>query len=94
LAFEPPDSNLPHYIRFSRHIDYEHYRPVAASGGAMIARSLDDLKAMILRGLSQPKADLPAQKKILQDFFGDTLDGKAGERIANQLIALAKEKQR
>jgi glycosyltransferase involved in cell wall biosynthesis len=92
LAFEPPDSNLPHYIRFSRHIDYEHYRPVAASGGAMIARSLDDLKAMILRGLSQPEADLPAQKKFLQGFFDDTLDGKAGERVAHELIRLAKSK--
>jgi len=93
LAFEPPESHLPRYIRFSRHIDYEHYRPVAASGGAMIARSMDDLKAMILRGLEHPEADLPAQRKFLQTFFGNTLDGKAGERVANILLEISKKKE-
>lgn len=91
LAFEPPGSSLPYWSRFSRHIDYEHYRPVAASGGAMVARSLDDLKAMILRGLSQPEADRPAQQRFLQSFFGDTLDGKSGQRVAEELLRLAQE---
>ncbi|MEW5939694.1 MAG: hypothetical protein AB1750_08545 [Chloroflexota bacterium] len=89
LAFEPPGSQLPHYMRFSRHIHYEHYRPVAASGGAMVARSLEDLYAMILRGLSQPEADRPAQERFLKLFFGDTLDGKSGQRVANHLLKLA-----
>lgn len=89
LGLEPPGSALPHYMRFSRHIDYEHYRPVAASGGAMIARSLDDLYAMIQRGLSQPEADSASQKQFLQSFFGDTLDGKSGVRVAEELLRLA-----
>jgi hypothetical protein len=89
LAFEPPGSQLPHYMRFSRHINYEHYRPVAASGGAMVARSVEELKSMILRGLSQPEADREAQTRFLQSFFGDTLDGKSGVRVAEELIRLA-----
>jgi hypothetical protein len=93
LAFEPPGSNLSHYMRFSRHIDYEHYRPVAASGGVMVARSLDDLKAMILRGLSQPEADRKARESFLQAFFGNTLDGKSGQRVAEALIGIADRKR-
>ncbi|MDZ7831106.1 MAG: hypothetical protein U5L07_05105 [Desulfobacterales bacterium] len=89
LAFEPPGSNLPYYMRFSRHIDYEHYRPVAACDGVMVARSLDDLKSMILRGLSTPQADRLARKRFLQAFFGETLDGKSGQRVADELIRLA-----
>lgn len=91
LAFEPPGSNLPYWSRFARHIDYEHYRPVAASGGAMVARSLDDLYTMILRGLSEPEADRPAQQRFLQTFFGGTLDGKSGQRVAEELLRLARE---
>lgn len=89
LAFEPPDSHLPHYMRFSRHIDYEHYRPVAASKGVMVARSLDDLKSMILRGIEQPNADQLAQQRFLETFFGNTLDGKSGQRVAHELLRLA-----
>lgn len=91
LAFEPPGSALPHYMRFARHIDYEHYRPVVASGGVMVARSLTDLQAMILRGLSQPEADRPAQQRFLKTFFGDTLDGCSGVRVAETLLRIAKE---
>jgi hypothetical protein len=89
LGFEPPESNLPYWSRFSRHIDYEHYRPVASSGGVMVARSLDELKIMILRGLNQSESDRPAQERFIKTFFGNTLDGKSGERVADQLVQLA-----
>ena len=89
LGFEPPGSNLPHWSRFARHIDYDHYRPVAASGGVMVARSLDALQAMILRGLSQPDADQEAQCRFIRGMFGYTLDGQSGRRVAETLIHLA-----
>jgi hypothetical protein len=89
LAFEPPGSDLPHWSRFARHIDYDHYRPVATSGAVMVARSLEDLKAMIRRGLEEPEADHPAQERFLQTFFGHTLDGKSGQRVANLLLEIA-----
>jgi hypothetical protein len=92
LAFEPPESNLPEWSRFSRHVGYEHYRPVAASGGVMIARSLDELKRMILRGLAEPNADCEAQKRFLDSMFGDMLDGNAAKRVADQLICLSNSK--
>ena len=89
LAFEPPGTDLPEWSRFARHIDYDHYRPVAASGGVMAARSLDDLRTMIVRGLTQPEADRPAQQRFLRSFFGDTLDRCSGRRVADELVRLA-----
>ena len=59
----------------------------------MVARSLDELKAMIQRGLEQPEADRLAQEKFLQSFFGNTLDGKSGQRVANELLRLATQAQ-
>lgn len=91
LAFEPPGSALPHYMRFSRHIDYEHYRPVAASGGVMVARSVEELKTMILRGLAQPDADCEARRRFTRAMFGGTLDGGSGRRVAQTLLALARQ---
>ena len=88
LGMEPPGSRLPHYARFSRHVEYEHYRPVAQSGGVMVARSLDDLRAMIRRGLTDPAADSPARKAFIQQMMNGTLDGNSGQRVAERLLRL------
>jgi hypothetical protein len=89
LGMEPPNSCLPAWEQFSRHVDYEHYRPVATSGGVMVARSVNNLKDMIRRGLFQPSADVNAQNAFLHAMFGDTLDGQSGRRVAECLSRLA-----
>jgi hypothetical protein len=89
IGMEPPETNLPYYSRFSRHVDYEHYRPVVQSGGVMVARSVPELREMIKIGLTEPKRDLMAQKRFLRNMFGGTLDGGSGTRVAEQLIKLA-----
>ena len=90
IGMEPPGSKLPHYARFSRHVEYEHYRPVAASGGAMVARSMENLRDMIHRGLTQPDADSAAQAAFIHSMLGSTLDGNSGRRVAETLLALAR----
>ncbi|MFN2159538.1 MAG: hypothetical protein ACK2TW_06245 [Anaerolineales bacterium] len=90
LGFEPPGSRLEEWTRFSRHVEYEHYKPVAESGGVMVARSMEDLLAMVERGLRDPQADSQARQRFIREMFGDSLDGRCGERVANKLIELAK----
>ncbi len=89
LGFEPPGSNLPHWTRFSRHVEYEHYRPVVESGGVMVARSLEDLWVMIYRGLTSPQADSNHRRGFIQAMFDNVLDGCSGERVADKLVQLA-----
>jgi len=89
LAFEPPDSHIPYFNRFSRHIEFEHYRPVTQSGAVMVAHSMDDLRQMIYRGLEHPEANRGARKRFLDWMFGSTLDGRSGRRVAERLLALA-----
>jgi hypothetical protein len=89
IGMEPPGSILPYYARFSRHVEYEHFRPVAASGGTMVACSLDDLRAMIRRGLSAPEEDSEKRLAFIYRMMGGTLDGNAGRRVAEQLIKIA-----
>ncbi len=90
LDFDPPGTDLPWCLGFGRHIRFDHYRPVALSGAVMIARSVDDMKHMLRRGLSEPGADSDARRRFLADTFGDLLDGNAGRRIAERLLAIAR----
>jgi hypothetical protein len=89
LGFEPPGSDLPHWSRFSRHVGYEHYRPVVQGGGVMVARSVEDLREMIYRGLTNPQDQSGERHAFIQSMFNDTLDGKSGKRVADRLLECA-----
>ena len=90
LDFDPPGVELPWCLGYGRHIRFDHFRPVAESGATMVARSSDDLRAMLRRGLTDPEADTVARRRFLDEMFGDLLDGRAGQRIAEWLLALAR----
>jgi hypothetical protein len=89
LGFDPPGSNLPHSMRYERHLTFDHYRPVTESGAVMVARSEKDLEEMIRRGLQGPSAQAPRASELLHEMFGEMLDGRSGRRVAETLIDLA-----
>lgn len=89
IGFDPPGSQVPYAHRWQRHIDFDHYRPVADSGGVMVAYSPEDVQQFILKGMNKPQADQSYRRQFLTETFGATLDGKAGERVAAQLLHLA-----
>ena len=90
IGFEPPGSNLPNWSRFSRHVDYEHYLPVVASGAIMLARSISELNDMIQFTLDNPHH----KKREQQDFIDNMFDGKIEEssasRASNTLYKIAR----
>jgi hypothetical protein len=88
LGFDPPGSKLPHHLRWARHIDFDHYKPVAESGAVWVARKQSDLKNILLKGLKYPKADTKRRLHFITDMFGNTLDGCSGMRIAMTLLNL------
>lgn len=92
LGFDPPGSQIPHAYRWIRHIDFDHYRPVAESGAVMIARSESDMGEMLRIGLIQPNKDSEKRHDFVKRIFGNTLDGESGRRVAEQLINLSKAK--
>ncbi|MCB1032812.1 MAG: hypothetical protein KDD47_03140 [Acidobacteria bacterium] len=94
LDFDPPGSDLPWCMGFSRHIYFDHYRPVAGSGAVMVARSEEDMGSMLHRGLTRPEELGPARKAFLERTFGPTLDGHSGRRVAETLLSLAKGRRR
>lgn len=91
LDFDPPETDLPWALGYGRHIRFDHYRPVAASGAVMVASSKDDMARMLRRGLTRPDADSAARRRFLESTFDGLLDGKAGIRVAERLLAIIRE---
>jgi hypothetical protein len=89
LDFDPPGTNLPWCMGYSRHIYFDHFKPIAESGATMVARSPEDMCAMLRRGLSQPQADSDKRRALVKKLFGTTQDGRCGERVAQRLYQLA-----
>jgi hypothetical protein len=89
LDFDPPGTNLPRCIGYSRHIQFDHYKSVADSGAVMVARSEQDMEQMLYRGLTEPEADTERRRDFIQKMFDHQLDGRAGQRVAEALINLA-----
>lgn len=89
LDFDPPESNLAPCDGFKRHIRFDHFWPVAQSGGSMVAQSEDDMRRMLISGLVEPGAGSRERKQFVSDFFGATADGRSGARVAETLLKLA-----
>lgn len=89
LGFDPPGSSVPHHFRYVRHIEFDHYWPVATSGAVMVARSAEDLREMLIHGLTQPECGSERRRQFISAMFGDTLGAEAACRVAERLIQLA-----
>jgi hypothetical protein len=89
LGFDPPGSELRPFLRWKRHITFDHYWPVAQSGAVMVAYDPEDMRDMLHRGLTCPEEQHEARARFLHETFGDTLDGQSGRRVAERLIEIA-----
>jgi len=88
VGYTPPEA-LIHSVDFARYYEFDHYRPVVESGALMVAKSEGDLKKMLRSALTEPLADTAKRRVLVRAMFGNTLDGRSGERVASQLIKLA-----
>ena len=44
----------------------------------MVAQSEDDMRQMLIKGLTEPGARSRERKQFIKEFFGFTANGKAG----------------
>jgi hypothetical protein len=86
-AYDPPGVDIRPFDYPSFYL-YDHYRPVADSGAVLIARSEDEMAAMIREALSNGSATRQKQDALLRTMFGDLLDGASSDRVADTLLAM------
>lgn len=89
LGFDPPASELGPPDRWHRHIEFDHYAPVAASGATYVALSPEDLEKYLLLALTDPDANAATRRDFIADFMGPAFDGHNGARAAEALLAIA-----
>ncbi|CAN5348428.1 hypothetical protein BH18GEM1_BH18GEM1_06840 [soil metagenome] len=90
IAYNPPGL-APEEIDYARYYQFDHYRPVAESGAVEIARSGDQLEAMVRNALERPEEGTRDRRALLQQMFGDTLDGRSAERVACRLLEIHRQ---
>jgi hypothetical protein len=88
LGFDPPGSALPAHLRWHRHFEFDHYRPVLESGAVAAAHAPGDLEPMMRHALEQPEAQSAERAAFLREFFGHE-PRPAAEEVAARLLALA-----
>lgn len=92
LDFDPPGSSLPWCLGYQRHIRFDHYRPVAESGAVMVARSEEDMREMLRRGISGDHQMRTSRGQFVKQVFGSLLNGKGGQRVADVLLSLGQDR--
>ena len=88
VGYNPPgmdDVRVP----YARYYEFDHYRPLVQEGAVELARSPEQMQERLRAALTTPGAGQERRRRFLHTMFGDTLDGRSGERVARVLRALA-----
>jgi hypothetical protein len=88
VGYNPPGVS-PEEVSYAHYYNFDHYRPVVESGAVQVARSPLELRQMIQDGLKHREARQQQRAALVNHFFGNTLDGRSGQRVARVLVGLA-----
>ncbi len=88
VGYNPPTVPLSQ-MQYARYYSFDHYAPVVASGAVRVAKSPEEMRHLLERFLTDPGSDAANRRNLLQQMFGNTLDGRSGERAVNVLVDLA-----
>jgi hypothetical protein len=86
-----PESVAGEVLSYADYYEFDHYKPVVASGAVQVARSKDEMRELIREALSDPDHRDNERKKLIRQMFGETLDGNSGKRVADILLQLAEK---
>jgi len=90
LGFDPPGSTLGRHDRWIRHIEFDHFVPVAASGLTEVALVPGDIPRLLEDLLTDPEAGQHDRRRFMTEFMGPIFDGKNGQRTADTLLEIAR----
>ena len=90
VGYNPPGIDISP-VDIPRYYSYDHYRPIVESGAVRLARSEEEMRALLIEALTAPEAGSAKRRALIDSMFGDTLDGKAGRRVVECLLQLRKK---
>lgn len=87
VAYDPPGMSVR--VPYARYYEYDHYRPLVESGAIQLASTPAEMKTLIHEALTNPSGRRRERRALIDGMFGDTLDGRSHERVAEVLWAIA-----
>jgi hypothetical protein len=88
IGYNPPSVD-PGELSYARYYSFDHYRPIVESGAVDVIFKLDKLRVSLLEALTNSQLRRHARQRLMNSFFGTTLDGRSAQRVAKALIELA-----
>jgi hypothetical protein len=88
VAYDPPGmDSVP--VPYRRYYEFDHYRPLVASGAVQLAQSPEEMRTKLRAMLTDPAACSAQRQGLMRNMFGDTLDGRSHTRAAEILVEIA-----
>jgi hypothetical protein len=88
VGYNPP--SVPESeLSYAEYYEFDHYKPVVESGAVTVALSSQEMKELISQALIDPSRASENRRNLITRMFGDTLDGRSGQRVADVLLELA-----
>jgi hypothetical protein len=87
VAYNPPGVDISP-VNYAEYYNFDHYRPVVESGAVQLAHNEGEMEHLLREALDQPGAYSEQRRRLIRQFFGNSLDGHAGDRVSQCLLEL------
>ncbi len=88
VAYNPPGMASVR-VPYARYYEFDHYQAVVESGAVQLSRNPEEMRSQLRGALTTPSALRGKRRSLMQRMFGETLDGRSSERVAQVLLDLA-----
>ncbi len=89
VGYNPPGVPASQ-MEYVRYYSFDHYAPIVASGAVSVAKSPVEMRLLLERTLADPGSAASNRRRLVQEMFGNTLDGESGARAVAVLLELAR----
>ena len=76
-------------LNFGDYYEFDHYAPVAASGAIEVAQDRDQMREVMAKALTRPGDRSVQRKALIEEMFGEMLDGRSAQRVSDTLLEIA-----
>lgn len=88
VGYDPPGVDLKEDSS-ARYYEFDHYKPVVASGAVEVAYSAAEMARLLNKAFDNPGDRREQRAGLISKMFGSTLDGGSSNRVATTLLRLA-----
>jgi hypothetical protein len=90
VGYNPPGAQSP---VFADYYEFDHYRPLVEIGAVEVAQNAREMRDLLRKNLCEPSRRRMERKRLIEEMFGATLDGRSANRVAQALLEIAEARR-